>query len=227
MPAASSAGKSAADQSTLMPRPTTTLDSRPATDSASASTPPTLRRRPSRRATMSLGHLRASRSAPGPQHVRGCLEHGHGAHGRQSPGLRGRQARGAQTGRDEQRAPRRCQPGPAEASSTGGLLVGHRQADLCLPVGQPGAHHVLRRCHPREALQAGDGHCRPQGRAAQGSAAQASAASGSSRRNVRCTARAAASSSSSAMMQVMRISEVEIMLMLMPSSASAPNICAA
>ena len=121
-------------------------------------------------------------------------------------------------------APGRRDPGPALAPATGGLLVGDGQADLRGPGGQPAAHDVVGRADDGELFLAGEepGH----GAAAQPAAAT-SIGSGRSSSNASCSARSAVSSSSSAIMQVIRTSEVEIISMFTPASASVPNIRAA
>ena len=58
-------------------------------------------------------------------------------------------------------------------------------------------------------------------------AAPASIGSGRSSSKASCRARRAVSRSSSAIMQVIRTSDVEIISMLTPASASVPNIRAA
>ena len=124
----------------------------------------------------------------------------------------------------QQRVARRRDPGPALAPATRGLLVGDRQADLRGSGGQPAAHDVVGRADDGELFLAGEepGH----GAAAQPAAAT-SIGSGRSSSNASCSARSAVSSSSSAIMQVIRTSEVEIISMFTPASASVPNMRAA
>ncbi len=233
--AARSGGKSVAGQSTLTPRPTTALIQALAVRrGVSASTPPDLAQAPVADGHDVIGPLEGqavgSRRAQQGRRPRSSMASAATAASRQACGQR--QPGGPEAGRDQQRAPRRRQPAAPQAAPAGRLLVGDGEADL-RPDRRP-ARRARRpawkstRAKPLQAGRCGLGDMRAVGaRAGQASAAQASGVSGSSRRKVRCTARAAASSWSSAMMQVMRISEVEIMLMLMPSSASAPNIWAA
>src|SRR5439155_22344879 len=101
---------------------------------------------------------------------------------------------------------------------------GDRDTHLRSPLGQPAAHDVVGRADDGEAFLAGDegGH----DGAAQPAAAT-STVSGRSSSNAACRARSAVSSSSSAIMQVIRTSEVEIISMFTPASASVPNMRAA
>ena len=125
-------------------------------------------------------------------------------------------------------APARRDPRPALPAATRRLLVGDGQADLRRPVGQPAAHDVVRRADARRIARRGRGR-RSSRRAPARSAGRGatSTVSGRSSSKASWSARRAVSSSSSAMMQVMRTSDVEIISMLTPASASAPNIRAA
>ena len=233
--AAMSFGKSAAAQSALMPRPMTARGSAVPRPLVSPRTPPILRTPPgplsSRIAmTRSFGHL--SRTVPGgqPGGRLGRLGHRQRRDGRQPPDLGGRQPGRPEPERHQQRRIGRRDPDPTVAPPTRRLLVGDQEADLRRPGGQPVAHDVIRGTDAREVLTPGEER-RHRGRiahpAAAAPASMASTVSGRSSSKASCSARSAVSRSASAIMQVIRTSDVEIISMLTPASASVPNMRAA
>ena len=119
---------------------------------------------------------------------------------------------------------RPCRPRPAVCSSATA-----RQTSGS-PAVEPAADDVVGRGDAREALDAGEHGRRgggPGSRRQPAAVAAVSMVSGCSSSNAAWRARTASSTRSSAMIVVMRISEVEIISMLMPASASVPNIRAA
>ena len=132
--------------------------------------------------------------------------------------------------RHQQRRVGRRDPDPMIPPPTRSLLVGDHEADLRRPGGQPVAHDVIRGTDAREVLTPGEER-RHRGRiahpAAAAPASMASTVSGRSSSKASCSARSAVSRSASAIMQVIRTSDVEIISMLTPASASVPNMRAA
>ena len=230
--AARSAGKSAAAQSALMPRPMTARGSavpRPlglAEDAAELADPAGTAL-VARRDDQVVGPLEPDRPGGQPGRRLGRLGHRQRRDGRQPPDLVRRQPGRPEPERHEQRRVGRRDPGPTLPAATRGLLVGDQEADLGRPGGQPVAHDVVRGADAREVLAPGEegGHRRR--RAHPAAALPASTASGRSSSKASCSARRAVSRSASAIMQVIRTSEVEIISMLTPASASVPNIRAA
>ena len=228
---ASSGGKSAAAQSALIPMPTTTRGSSVPRPSVSPRTPAELadagrrRRRLDDEVVRPLQadrRRRAGRRPPRPRRPSRATRPR-----REPPGPVGRRARsGRNPSESSSAAPggathvRPSRPRPAVCSSATA-----RQTSG-VPVGQPAADDVVRRADDGEALASGPGTASRATSTAQPAAAT-STGSGRSSSKAAWSARSAVSSSSSAMMQVIRISEVEIISMLTPASASVPNIRAA
>jgi hypothetical protein len=129
-------------------------------------------------------------------------------------------------------------PAPARC-----LLVGHRDADPRLAGREPAGDDGLRGIDEAEPLEARGkrvdargrrGRGRPRGAPIGGHgsvpaqwAAAATPGSGRSSSKALWSARDASSICDSSIMQVIRTSDVEIISMLIPSSASVPNIRAA
>ena len=250
---AMSGGKSSRAQSTLIPMPTTTRGSSVPRPSLSPSTPASLRsssgaarraraafgvRSPARSAlgppvstTRSLGHF--MRTAPtGRPAVSSAASHIASA---AVPARRQARSGASQVGRkpseQQQRGAGGRGPGPAVAAPALGLLVRDGEADLRGCVQQPRADDVVRAADGREPLEAAELAPRGDGvghRAVQPAPVPAaSTVSGCSSSNAAWSDRTASSTRSSEMMVVIRISDVEIISMLIPASASVPNMRAA
>ncbi len=163
--------------------------------------------------------LQADRPVAEAGELLGSVGHGE-AHDRRQPPDMGRcEPRGPEADGQEERSTGRRGPRPAGPPASGGLLVGHGQADLRRPRGQPGADRVVRRADPREPLLPGEERHRL--------AAAPSTGSGVASSKVAWRARTAVSSCSSATVQVIRTSDVEIISMFTPALLRAPNIRAA
>ena len=252
-PAAMSGGKSSRAQSALIPMPTTTRGSSVPRPSLSPSTPASLRsssgaarraraasgvRSPARSAlgppvstTRSLGHFMRTAPTGRPAVVLGRVAHRQRRRAREAPGAVRRQPGRPEAEREQQRGARGRGPGPAVAAPALGLLVRDGQADLRRGVQQPGADDVVRAADGREPLEAAELARRRDGvghRAVQPAPVPAaSTVSGCSSSKAAWSDRTASSTRSSEMMVVIRISDVEIISMLIPASASVPNMRAA
>ena len=182
-----------------------------------------------------VGPLEPQRAVTQACHILGCVEHRQG-HGRsQPPGMTGRQPDAAGT------RPRRGAPRPDGADHVRPRRPRPRSAHRrprpptsASPASSQPRTTRLGRGDAREALESRDEAvtARPPRRWRRPTRSYPARAAGSSRLGLlqlegRVERRAASSTWSSAMMQVMRISEVEIISMLTPASASAPNIRAA
>ncbi len=221
------AGRPTPASPTFMPMPTMTRGSFDPSPSVSPRTPASLRTpdRPARR-TRSLGHLRRICPSERPASVLGRLGHRERRHGRELPRAGRVQPGRPEPEREQDRGAARRDPRPPVAPAPGRLLVGDREADLGRALGEPVADDVVRRADDGESLRPGEESVHGVVRSRQPAAAT-STASGRSSSKASWSARRAVSSSSSAMMQVIRTSDVEIISMLTPASASVPNIRAA
>ena len=179
---------------------------------------------PSDSTTRSFGHFSRIAPAGKPGDRLGRFGHRERDERGEAPDPRRLEPGRTEPERQQQGGAGRSGPRPILAPATCGLFVRDGEADLGRPVGQPAAHDVVGRADDGEVFPAREevGH----GWAAQPAAAT-SIGSGRSSSNASCSARSAVSSSSSAIMQVIRTSEVEIISMFTPASASVPNIRAA
>ena len=100
--------------------------------------------------------LEADRPVAQPGGVLGGVRHREADRCCQPPRVLGGKPRRAKAEREEQRAPGRCDPGPARAAAPRGLLVGHGEADLRGARRKPRPDNVLGGVDLREALLAGD-----------------------------------------------------------------------
>ena len=138
---------------------------------------------------------------------------------------------GPEAERAQQGGAGRRGPGAAHPAAARGLLSRHCDADLRHACREPVADDVVRRADaviPLDARERGartGGHRHPAQLAP--AAASAGSLSGRSSSKAAWRARTASSTRSSAMMVVIRISDVEIISMLIPASARVPNIRAA
>ena len=249
---ASSGGKSRSRQSALTPMPTTTRGSSEPRPSLSPSTPASLRssigaaRRaaaagassspmsrasgPATSITRSLGHLRWIAPVGSPATSSAASDIASATDPARRHARSGRQPRRPEAERREQRRPGGRRPGPAVSAAARRLLVGDRDADL--RARRPRASRGRRRWSSRRWRSARRGRTRtmrrgPRSRRQPAAAPAASTVSGCSSSNAAWSARTASSTRSSAMIVVIRISDVEIISMLMPASASVPNMRAA
>ena len=227
--AARAGGNAAAAQSVLMPRPTTTRGSALPSPSVSPRTPAELAQTVGRLGDEVVRPLQADRAGGETRRRLRGVGHGQRRDRGEPPGARPVRARPAGT-RATAAAPRR----PVRPT-TGRRDRGPRSARR-RPRGRPRPSHrpasrARRRWSSRRGRTARGG--RGTGRRSSSvprhpaAAAPASTASGRSSSNASCSARSAVSRSASAIMQVIRTSEVEIISMLTPASASVPNIRAA
>ena len=230
---ASSGGKASAAQSALTPIPTIAAVTRPSSTTDSPRTPPTLaiavaatgdevvrpfqgeawRAASPRTSSTAVEHRQGDDRPQAPVRAHGARSSGRnpaetrGSPGQAAPAMT---CRGGRDRRSARRRPRRRPRGPRRRASRARRPASSRRdrsaraaRSGCIGTARPSAVAA-----PRPVLRiAGLGL--PRGGTSGG------------------RPRAAASSWSSAMMQVMRISDVEIIVMLMPASASAPNIRAA
>ena len=225
------AGTSAAAQSALMPIPTTTRGSaRPEAVGLAEDARPSLRSRspspsPRRRGRSATSGGPSPAGSPATASAASAIASDAIAASRQT------RSGASQSGRNpsdsSSAAPGGATQRPTVAAATGGLLVGDREADLRRPVGQPAADDVVRRADARRTARGGRGTASLARLRSAGRRAPASTGSGRSSSKASCSARSAVSRSASAIMQVIRTSEVEIISMLTPASASVPNIRAA
>ena len=249
---ASSGGKSRSRQSALIPMPTTTRGSSEPRPSLSPSTPASLRSSigAARRAAAAGASSSPTSRASGPDdldhEVVGPLEVDRA---RREPG----DVLGGVAHRQRHRPPRGATPGPPAATSAGsratraapprrapsrsgragrGPPSARRRPPGRPPARRPRASRARRRWSSRRWRSARRGRTRtmrrgPRSRRQPAAAPAASTVSGCSSSNAAWSARTASSTRSSAMIVVIRISEVEIISMLMPASASVPNMRAA
>ena len=133
--------------------------------------------------------------------------------------------------REQQRGAGRRLPLAALPASPRGLVAGDGDRHLGCRRLQPFADDALRGVDRVEVLEpAGERAARRgllDGSLGRAQVPASSAGSGRASSKTLCSADAAACSWSAATMQVIRMSDVEIMSMLMPASARAPNIRAA